>query len=422
MNPYQNKNILLGITGSIAAYKGADLASKLTQAGAKVNTIFTGAATQFISPLTFQSVTGERAYTDEDLWGNEAHVLHVGLAHQADLMVIAPATAATLAKLANGLADNLLTVTALACGTGERAVRLIIAPAMDAGMYNHAATQENIHILKQRGAQFIGPEEGHLASGLVAKGRLTEPQTILGFIGYHLSRGGPLTGKKVVVTAGGTQEDIDPVRYITNRSSGKQGFALAQAAIFAGAEVSIISGPTNLSAPIGAYVISIRSSNQMADETLRACQNADILIMAAAVSDFRPVKVEAQKIKKTDASPYLQLERTTDILTEIARSRNQNRFPGFIVGFAAETENLFANAQSKLVEKGLDLIVANDITVEGAGFGTDTNRVTLLYPDGKQEQLPMMTKAKVAERVIQEVIQALSSIEKKADSPLAINL
>jgi phosphopantothenoylcysteine decarboxylase/phosphopantothenate--cysteine ligase len=288
---------------------------------------------------------------------------------------------------------------------------------MDAGMYNHAATQENIHILKQRGVQFVGPEEGHLASGLVAKGRLTEPQTILGFIGYHLSRGGPLTGKKVVVTAGGTQEDIDPVRFITNRSSGKQGYALAQAAIFAGADVFLISGPTNLSAPIGAHVISIRNSKQMAEETSQACQNADILIMAAAVSDYRPVKIETQKIKKTDASPYLRLERTTDILTEIARSRYQNRFPGFIVGFAAETENLFANAQSKLVEKGLDLIVANDITVEGAGFGTDTNRVSLLYPDGKHEELPMMTKAKVAERVIQEVIQALSSIEKKADSP-----
>ena len=406
MNPFHNKNIILGITGSIAAYKAADLASKLTQAGSNVNAILTEAATEFISPLTFQSVTGKRAYTDIDLWSNEAHVLHVGLAHQADLMVISPATATTLAKLAYGLADNLLSLTALACGTGDRAVSLMIAPAMDAGMYSHAATQENIHTLKQRGALFIGPEEGHLASGLVAKGRLTEPQTILGFIGYHFSHGGPLNGKKVVVTAGGTQEDIDPIRFITNRSSGKQGYALAKAAIFAGADVVLISGPTNLTAPTGAHVVSIRSSNQMANETLCACQDADVLLMAAAVSDFRPVQVESQKIKKTNAPPCLPLDRTKDTLSEIAILRKQNNNPRFVVGFAAETENLLENAQSKLKEKDLDFIVANDVSADDAGFATDTNRIMLLFSNGQQEQLPLMTKTEVAKRIIQEVIKA----------------
>lgn len=407
MNPYQNKTILLGITGSIAAYKGADLASKLAQKGATVRVILTDAATKFISPLTFQSLTDERAYTEEDLWGNEAHVLHVGLAHQADLIVIAPATAATIAKLATGLADNLLTVTALACGTGKNAVPLIIAPAMDAGMYTHEATQENINTLVQRSVEFIGPEEGHLASGLVAKGRLTEPQNILGAIGYHLSRGGPLAGKNVVVTAGGTVEDIDPVRFISNRSSGKQGYALAQAALFAGADVTLISGPTNLELPQGVKIISIRSANQMYKETIQAGQRANILIMAAAVSDFRPVQFENQKIKKHGAPPSLHMERTTDILEAIVKLRLETQFPEFVVGFAAESENLLKNARSKLVEKKLDMIVANDINSTDAGFGTDSNRVSLLFPSGKQEDLPLMTKTKVAEVIVQEIIQAL---------------
>jgi phosphopantothenoylcysteine decarboxylase/phosphopantothenate--cysteine ligase len=407
MNPYQNKTILLGITGSIAAYKGADLASKLAQKGAIVRVILTDAGSKFVSPLTFQSLTGERAYMDEDLWGNEAHVLHVGLAHQADLMVIAPVTAATIAKLATGLADNLLTVTALACGTGENAVPLLLAPAMDAGMYAHAATQENIKSLVNRSAQFIGPEEGHLASGLVAKGRLTEPKNILGWIGYQLTRGGPLAGKNVVVTAGGTLEDIDPVRFISNRSSGKQGYALAQAALFAGADVTLISGPTNIEPIYGTNIISIRSANEMYEETIQAGQKADVLIMAAAVSDFRPIQIETHKIKKHGASLSLHLERTTDILEAIAKLRMETKFPGFVVGFAAESENLLKNAQSKLVEKKLDMIVANDITSTDAGFGTDENRVSLLFQNGIREEFPLMTKTKVAEKIVQEIIQAL---------------
>ena len=404
MNPLLHKNIILGVTGSIAAYKAADLASKLAQNGARVQTIITEAGAQFVSPLTFQSVTAERAYTDGDLWGTQAHVLHVGLAHQADLMVIAPATATTLAKLARGLADNLLSVTALACGTGPGAVPMIIAPAMDAGMYAHAATQENIRILESRGVHFIGPEEGHLASGLVAKGRLSEPADILGFIRYRLSRRGPLAGKKMVVTAGGTQEDLDPVRFITNRSSGKQGYALAQAGIDAGAEVTLITAPTNLQAPIGVHTVAVRTACQMAAAVREACSRADILIMAAAVSDFRPTQVEAQKIKKRGAPRALHLEPTPDILKEVQAARKVQAQPGYVVGFAAETEDLLGNARGKLEAKGLDLMVANDVSAQGAGFEVDTNRVTLLSAAGSQVQLPLLSKYEVAVRVIEEVI------------------
>jgi phosphopantothenoylcysteine decarboxylase/phosphopantothenate--cysteine ligase len=407
MNPYEDKNVLLGITGSIAAYKAAMLASKLAQSGAKVNTIFTEAATKFISPLTFQAVTGEKAYTDQDLWGNEAHVLHVGLAHQADLLVIAPATATTLAKLASGIADNLLTLTALACGTGEQSVPLIIAPAMDAGMYSHTATQENIRILQQRGVHFIGPEKGHLASGLIAKGRMTEPTEILGQIGYRLSRNGPLSGKKIVVTAGGTQESIDPVRYITNRSSGKQGYAIAQQAVYSGANVVLISAPTNLEPPAGAEYLAIRSAGEMAEATLIQCQNADALIMAAAVSDFRPAAIREHKIKKIKGVPNIELANTTDILAEISIFRQEYGYPLFVVGFAAETDNLISNAEAKLKAKNLDILVANDITAEDAGFSVDTNRVTLLFADGQQEKLPLLLKSAVAERIIQELTSAI---------------
>jgi phosphopantothenoylcysteine decarboxylase/phosphopantothenate--cysteine ligase len=407
MNPFRDQNVILGITGSIAAYKAADLASKLAQSGAKVNAVLTEAATQFISPLTFQSVTGQRAYTESDLWGSEAHVLHVGLAHQADLMVIAPATATTIAKLANGIADNLLTVTALACGTGENAVPMLIAPAMDAGMYSHEATQDNINTLKQRGVIFIGPEEGHLASGLVAKGRLSEPLTIFGNIGYTLSRGGPLTGLKIVVTAGGTREEIDPVRFITNRSSGKQGYAIATAAINAGADVTLISGPTNLDPPEGSELVSIRSSSEISEATLQSCQHANVLIMAAAVSDFRPIKIETQKIKKSDHPTSLTLEPAIDVLSTVVELRKENNFPQFVIGFAAETADLITNAQEKLRNKRLDLIVANDITAVGSGFAVDTNKVTFIFANGEIEALPMMTKGEVADRIINEIIKAL---------------
>lgn len=411
MNPFNQKHILLGVTGSIAAYKAAELASKLAQHGAKVHTILTRSAEKFISPLTFQSVTGERAYSDEDLWGNRAHVLHVGLAHQANLLVIAPATAQTIAKLAQGMADNLLCVTALACSTGETRIPLLIAPAMDCGMYSHPATQENVTTLKKRGAILIGPEEGHLASGLVARGRMSEPVAILGMIRYVLSRGGSLGTRKIVVTSGGTQEDIDPVRFITNRSSGKQGYALAQAALDAGASVTLISTPTALDPPTGSHLIQVRSAAQMAEATLSACQDADALIMAAAVADFRPAQLESQKIKKDGKERTLTLVATTDILQKINQTRQRQKKPTVLIGFAAETQDVIQNAVKKQKAKQLDLIVVNDITAPEAGFKVDTNHVTLLYGDERQVQLPVMSKFEVAERIVQELIILLEKVE-----------
>ena len=412
MNPLENKHIILGVTGSIAAYKAADLASKLAQVGATVHTILTESAQKFVSPLTFQSVTGQRAYTDADLWGNQAHVLHVGLAHQADLLVVAPATAQTLTKLAHGLADNLLCVTALACGTGPDAVPLVLAPAMDAGMFSHAATQSSLATLQARGAILVGPEEGHLASGLVARGRMSEPIDILGTVRYTLSRRGPLVGVKVVVTAGGTQEAIDPVRFITNRSSGKQGYALAQAAIDAGAEVILISAPAHLPIPAGVHFVPVHSADQMAAATLEACQNADALLMAAAVADYRPEQPAGQKIKKDGSGRTLELLPTGDILAQVDQLFETQGVPRVRIGFAAETEDLLDNAVRKLQAKRLDLIVANDVSAPDAGFEVDTNRVTFLFADGTQKSHPLLSKTAVAEHLIQELIHLVDITQK----------
>jgi phosphopantothenoylcysteine decarboxylase/phosphopantothenate--cysteine ligase len=401
--PLDGKTILLGVTGSIAAYKAADLASKLAQAGASVETVLTRAATEFITPLAFQSVTGQAAYTDEDLWGAEAHVLHVGLARRADLLVIAPATAQTMAKLAHGLADNLLSLAALAA-----TCPILLAPAMDGGMFAHPATQANLRVLQERGVIVVGPEEGHLASGLVAKGRMTEPLDLLGHIRYQLSRGGALQGRRVVVTAGGTQEPVDPVRLLTNRSSGKQGYALAQAALDAGADVTLISAPVSLSAPVGVQRVDVRTADDMAQAVLAACQDADALVMAAAVADFRPAQTAAQKIKKERGLPVLPLEPTRDILVAVARRREQAGRPQVVVGFAAETQDLLAHARAKLEAKKLDLIVANDVSATDSGFGVDTNRVTLLDADGTAEALPLLTKAEVAQKVVAKLVVRLN--------------
>src|SRR5512135_816580 len=266
MSVIQGKRILLGITGSIAAYKGAELASQLTQMGALIDVILTPAAEKFITPLTLQSVTGRRAFTEADLWGGEAHVLHVGLGHAADLLVIAPCTANTIASLAHGQANNLLTITALAAGCP-----LLIAPAMDGGMLDHPATQANLETLVQRGAYIAGPAEGHLASGLIGKGRLVEPEELIGHIRLVLGRRGPLAGHKIVISAGGTQEPLDPVRVLTNKSSGKQGYALAQAAIDAGAEVALISAPTALTPPVGARLVPVQTAHEMLDAVIAEC-------------------------------------------------------------------------------------------------------------------------------------------------------
>lgn len=402
MTPLKNKRIVLGVSGSIAAYKAADLASKLSQAGAQVDTILTEAATHFVTPLTFQSVTGRRAYTDADLWGNEAHVLHVGLGHQADLLVIAPATANTLTKLAQGQSNDLLSVTALAA-----TCPLLVAPAMDGGMFSHPATQANLQTLTQWGVTIVGPEEGHLASGLVARGRMTEPLTLLGRIRLLLAQGGPLAGRRVVVTAGGTREAVDPVRYLTNHSSGRQGYAVAQAALDAGAEVLLISAATGLPVPPGAELVAVESAREMLEAVLITTADADALIMAAAVADFRPAQVADQKVKKLQGTPTLELAANPDILATLAGQRKAGARLQVVVGFAAETQNLLENAQSKLERKKLDLIVANDVTAADAGFAVETNLVTLLRKDGSTETLPLQRKAAVAERIVAEVIGML---------------
>ncbi len=393
-----NKRIVLGVTGSIAAYKAADLASKLTQAGAQVDVILTDAAQKFITPLTFQSVTGRRAYADSDLWGNEAHVLHVGLGHTADLLVIAPCTANTLAKLAHGQADSLLTVTALAS-----TCPLLIAPAMDGGMYDHAATQENLDTLKKRGAYIIEPAEGHLASGLNGKGRLPETHELIGHIRVILGRDGWLANRKVIVTAGGTQEPLDPVRVLTNKSSGKQGYALAQAALDAGAQVTLITTPTALTPPIGAEVVHVQTAKQMLDAVLSQSSDADVLIMAAAVADFRPKNAAQDKMKKEGGVPQVELEGTEDILKAVAGRRSEMKRLKVVVGFAAESRDLLENAANKLESKRLDMIAANDISASDAGFSVETNRVTLLFADGRKESLPLMSKIETAETMIERI-------------------
>ena len=397
-HPVENKHIVLGVTGSISAYKAAEIASRLTQSGALVDVILTAAATQFITPLTFQSVTGRKAYVEADLWGGEGHVTHIGLGHSADLLLVAPASANTIAKLAHGIGDNLLTVTALAAHCP-----LVIAPAMDAGMFSHPATQANVEVLKQRGAILIGPAEGHLASGLVGLGRLVEPIDILGQVRFLLSRSGPLKGRKIVVSAGGTQEPIDPVRIITNRSSGKQGYAVAQAALDYGAEVVLVSTPTALRVPDGCRLVSVQSAAQMHQAVLNETSRADVLIMAAAVADFRPAQAAAQKIKKQSGPPRLVLEPTIDILASVARSRAQSGFPRRVIGFAAESQSLLENARAKLAAKSLDMIVANDISAADAGFEVSTNRVSLLTPDGQVKSLPLQSKEAVAEALLEQV-------------------
>ena len=402
MNPIRDKRILLGVTGSIAAYKAADLASKLAQAGGIVDTILTLSATQFVAPLTFQSVTGRRAYTDADLWGAEGHVQHIGLAKNAALMLIAPASANTLAKLAHGLADNLLTVTALAA-----ACPLLVAPAMDGGMFEHPATQANLGVLRERNVQVIGPAAGHLASGMSGQGRMVEPNELVGWVRLALARHGPLAGRKVVVTAGGTQEPIDPVRVISNRSSGKQGFALAQAALDFGAEVILISGPVFLETPCGATRVDVQNSEEMLAAVLAAIPGADVLAMAAAVADFRPSIPAKNKLKRDAGIPEIHLEATPDILQRVAGVREKSNWPRFTVGFAAESRDLLANAQAKLRAKRLDMIAANDISAHDAGFEVDTNRITLLTPDGHAEALPLMTKTEVADRIMERVAACL---------------
>lgn len=394
------RQILLGVSGSIACYKIIDLASKLTQAGAIVDVVLTAAAQKFVTPLAFQSVTGRPAHAS--VWSEDAHVLHVGLAEHADLLVIAPATANTLAMLAHGTADELLGVTHLAARCP-----MLCAPAMDSGMYTHPATQANVATLLARGVTMIGPVAGRMASGLSGLGRMAEPAELFGAIRHAVSSAGPLRGKRVLVSAGGTQEAIDPVRMITNRSSGKQGFAIAQAALDLGAQVTLVSGPAGLATPHGAARINVTTAAQMADAVLAECGAADVIVMAAAVADFRPLQCAADKIKKTGAMPVIELERTLDIIGAVSDLRTRHARRQLLVGFAAESRDVVAFALDKARRKGLDFVVANDISEPGAGFNVDTNHVTLVYPDGRTEPLAMMDKSAVAEHVLQRVVAQL---------------
>ena len=387
-----NKTIVLGITGGIAAYKAADLASKLTQAGAKVEVVMTDAATKFITPLTLRNITRRPVVTDMFELSSEYSVEHVALAEAADVVVIAPATANTIARLAAGIADNILGTIVLATEAP-----VILAPAMNDNMYRNSVTQKNAAKLKARGFTFIEPEYGRLASGKMGKGRLPETGKIIEVIERVLGQKQDLNGKRIVVTAGGTREPIDPVRHIGNRSSGKMGYALAEAARDRGALVTLITAPASLDEPAGMEVIKVKTAAEMKKAVTRAVKKADALLMAAAVADYQPEIIAKSKIKKESAQNLtLKLVKTPDILSEVKGD--------FIrVGFAAESENLVANAKKKLETKHLDLIVANDITRADSGFDADTNRVTIIDKKGKPEELPLMSKREVAEKILDRV-------------------
>jgi phosphopantothenoylcysteine decarboxylase/phosphopantothenate--cysteine ligase len=396
-NPLEGKHVALGVTGSIACYKAVDLASKLTQEGALVDVIMTKSATMFVTPLAFNAITHQPVVTDIFDPQSELSMDHVAIAERADVIIVAPATANTLARLAWGMADDALAATVLA----TRAP-IILAPAMDANMFQNAATQDNVETLAARGMVIAGPAEGRLASGLVGLGRLLESRELLGYVRMVLGRTGDLADRTIVISAGGTQEPVDPVRMISNRSSGKMGYAIAEAARDRGARTVLVAAPTALPDPVGVLVKHTETALEMREAILNASADADALIMAAAVADWRPVTAASQKIKKGDASTWsIDLTKNPDIAAEVQAD-------GLIkVGFAAESEDLAANARSKIVSKGLHLIAANDITAEEGGFGSDNNRVLLIDKEGGVEKLPLMTKYEVGHRILDRVAALL---------------
>ncbi|RBP95187.1 phosphopantothenoylcysteine decarboxylase/phosphopantothenate--cysteine ligase [Cytobacillus firmus] len=390
------KKILLCVTGGIAVYKAAALTSKLTQSGAQVKVILSESAAKFVAPLTFQALSRHDVYTDTFDEKDSKVIAHIDLADWADLILVAPATANVIGKLANGIADNMITTTLLAASSP-----IWIAPAMNVHMYSHPAVQKNIETLYRFGYRFIEPSEGYLACGYVGKGRLEEPEKITETIGEFFKPSRlELTGRKVVITAGPTREKIDPVRYITNHSSGKMGYAIAEAAVSAGAEVVLISGPVTINAPAGLKLIKVESAQEMYQAAISEFDHADIVIKTAAVSDYRPKVTSAQKMKKQPGDEVLELERTKDILFELGQKKKKQ----ILIGFAAETEQVDEYAQGKLKRKNADLIVANNVTAEGAGFGTDTNIVTLFKKDGSSEKLPLMPKKDVAVKILEEAV------------------
>lgn len=399
---WRGKFVVLAVTGSIAVYKVVELARRMTQAGATVQVVMTPGATQFVQPLTFQALTYRPVEVEMFGTFDDRATGHVAMGQQADVVVIAPATAHTIARLANGFADDLIGTTVLASHAP-----LVIAPAMETHMWANAATQANVDALRERGALIVEPESGELASGLVGQGRLASLEAIGAAIEDALASSSTLAGRRIVVTAGPTLEPIDPVRVVTNRSSGKMGYAIAEAAKRAGAEVRLITGPTALRAPAGVSVVRIETASELADAVLAALPGADAVIMAAAIADYRPAKPSGQKLKKREQGDEvsLTLVRNPDVLEAVVAKREAGTL---VVGFKAETGDAVAEASRMLREKKLDLVVANDVTAAGSEFGSDTDQVTLVSADGA-ESLPLLPKREVARRLVAKIAERLQS-------------
>ena len=400
--------VALGVSGGIAAYKAAELVRLLQERGLEVQVVMTRAAREFVTPLTFAALSGRKVITDlfEGAAGAapnlDSAIEHIAVAQSIDALVIAPATANILAKMAQGIADDFLSTLFLATKAP-----IIVAPAMNVNMWENSATQENLEVLRGRGVRVLTPDEGYLACGMTGAGRLTSIETIAREVLNVLGLRDDLREETVLVTAGPTEEPLDAVRYLGNRSSGKMGYALAEAAHRRGARVVLVSGPTHVDPPAGVLMERVRTAQEMGEAVKRHLKEASIMIMAAAVADFRPAEVQAQKIKKQNGTPELKLEPTRDILAEIAKARRPDQM---LVGFAAETERVAENAATKLRSKNLDLVVANDVTQEGAGFDVDTNIVTMVYADGRQIPLEKMTKFDVAQRVLDAVAELRKSV------------
>jgi phosphopantothenoylcysteine decarboxylase/phosphopantothenate--cysteine ligase len=394
--------ITLGVTGGVAAYKAAELVRLLQKDGFSVQVVMTRGAREFVTPLTFAALSGQKVITDlfGDSSGGEANlesaIEHIAVAQRTDLLLVAPATADILAKFARGIADDFLTTLHLAS-----TAPVVMAPAMNVNMWNHAATQENVEKLRARGVKIVDPDEGYLACGMTGAGRLAGQNAIVAAVRETLKSQRDLDGETVLITAGPTREDLDPVRYISNRSSGKMGYAVAEAAARRGAKVILVSGPVNLEVPAGVERIDVRTAREMHNAVVDRFAHASIAIFAAAVADYRPVEPHTEKIKKSYAALTISLEPTTDILAEVAKNKGQR----IVVGFAAETDRVAENARKKLSAKNADLIVANDVTAEGAGFDQDTNIVTLFSRDGRDLALPKLTKNEVAQRILDEVLR-----------------
>ncbi len=392
----KGKFIVLGVTGGIACYKAAALASLLVKQQAEVQVIMTENATRFVTPLTFEQLTGKKALTDTFDRNFTHSVEHIAVADRADLVLIAPATANVAAKLAHGLADDMLTTTVLACDCPK-----LIAPAMNTKMYENPVTRDNLETLRRYGWEVIEPAEGRLACGAVGKGKLPEPEVLLESVLHAVAHEKDLAGKKVLVTAGPTREALDPVRYLTNRSSGRMGYAIARAAARRGAEVTLVSGPVSLPRPGYMEIVDVESAQEMFEAVTSRAPEMDIIIKAAAVADYRPAQVADNKIKKKDGDLALPLERTLDILGTLGK----NKRPGqFLCGFSMETENLLENSRKKLEKKNLDMVAANNVKVAGAGFGVDTNVLTLITAAGEKE-LPLMSKDAAADALLDAILE-----------------